>query len=236
MKTIFQVLLALAMIIFGGLLTQYRLDQLYGFVDTRYEQFLEQIPAGVPFREIVAAAILVVGLIILLTLYFGRKKERSISFMGMHGEVTIELSHVESTLEAVAMKLPEVRKATIKLEPTDSPGRACVIANVELLKSADDDARLVTARVTHYIQLHTKRILGLSDVDVRLNVRRFKMIMKTLKLEPLLLEGPLAAAAGLGPAEAEATDPGTESSVSDGDETVEVGTGDDSGDEFQLGR
>lgn len=234
MKFVFQLLTAVALITFGGLLALYRLDQLYGYVDTQYEQFLEQIPAGVPFREIVAGAIVAVGLIILLTLFLGRKKQRSISFTGMHGEVSIELDHVESTLEAVAMKLPEVRKATIRLEPTDSPGRACVIANVELLKNADDDARLVTARVQHYIQLHTKKILGLNDVDVRLNVKRFKMIMKTLKLEPLLLEGPLATAAGMGAMEA-AADVEVETEADVEEEAVEVGAG-DSGDELRLDR
>ena len=119
--------------------------------------------------------------------------------------------------------------------PTDSPGRACVIANVELLKNADDDARLVTARVQHYIQLHTKKILGLNDVDVRLNVKRFKMIMKTLKLEPLLLEGPLATAAGIGAMEAAAADVEERTDTGVEEETVEVGAG-DSEDELQVER
>ena len=163
------------------------------------------------------------------------KKERAISFTGMHGPVTIELEHVESTLERVATKLPEVRRATIKLEPTDSPGRACVVANVELLKNAEDDARMVTARVQHYIQVHTKRILGLNDVDVRLNVKRFVMNMKTVKPEPLLLEGPLVAAVGLGTTEAAAADVDEEIAAESENEAVEVAVA-ESGDELQLER
>ena len=231
----FKVLLAVAMLTFGILLIPFRLDELYGFIDGYYEQFLEFFPADAPVREIVAAVIAAVGLIIILSMLFNRKKVRSISFTGMHGPVTIELEHVESTLERVATKLPEVRRATIKLEPTDSPGRACVVANVELLKNADDDARMVTARVQHYVQVHTKKILGLNDVDVRLNVKRFVMNMKTVKPEPLLLEAPLAAAMGMGAMEAATPDVEAETDLQEEEEVVEVGAG-DSGDDLQLER
>lgn len=231
--TTFKVLIAMGMMVFGLLLIPLQFEEVYGYIDRYYEQFLEQLPPGAPVREIVAGAIALVGMIMILSMLFSRKKERSISFAGMHGEVSIELDHVESTLEAVAMKLPEVRKATVRLEPTDSPGRACVIANVELLKNADDDARLVTARVQHYIQLHTKKILGLNDVEVRLNVKRFKMIMKTLKLEPLLLEGPFATAAGIGAMEAAAAEVEEETGIEE--EALEVGAG-DSGDKLQAER
>lgn len=233
---IFKVLLAVAMLTFGILLIPFRLDELYGYIDGYYEQFLELFPEDVPVREIVGGAIAAVGLIIMLSMIFGRKKVRSISFTGMHGPVTIELEHVESTLERVAMKLPEVRRATVKLEPTDSPGRACVVANVELLKNADDEARMITARVQHYIQVHTKRILGLNDVDVRLIVKRFVMNMKTVKPEPLLLEGPFAAAAGLDAIETgAAAEVDAESDLEEEEEVVEVGAG-DSGDDLRLER
>lgn len=187
-----KLLLATAMMVFGVLLVFYPLEEVYGRIDDYYEQGLERLPESVSpwVREVVAGGIAFVGLILFISMLWGRKKVRSISFTGMHGPVTIELAHVESMLEKVASKLPEVRKASIKLGPTDSPGRASVIADVELLKNAEEDARMVTARVQHYIQIHTKRILGLNDVNVRLNVKKFVMKMRTLKLEPLLLEGP----------------------------------------------
>ncbi len=231
----FKLILAILMMVFGLLLVFLPFEEVYDFVHSYYVRFLEQLPEGAPAREIIAGTIALIGLIMVLPMLLRRKKERAISFTGMHGPVTIELEHVESTLERVAMKLPEVRRATVTLEPTDSPGRACVVANVELLKNADDDARMVTARVQHYIQVHTKRILGLNDVDVRLNVKRFVMNMKSVKPEPLLLEGPLAAAAGIGTTEAAAADVDEEIAAEPENEAVEVAVA-ESGDELQLER
>ena len=231
----FKFILAILMMVFGIFLIFFPFLEIYDFSHSYYLRFLEQLPEEVFVREIVAGVIAIIGLIIFLPMVLRGKKERAISFTGMHGPVTIELEHVESTLERVATKLPEVRRATIKLEPTDSPGRACVVANVELLKNAEDDARMVTARVQHYIQVHTKRILGLNDVDVRLNVKRFVMNMKTVKPEPLLLEGPLAAAVGLGTTEAAAADVDEEIAAESENEAVEVAVA-ESGDELQLER
>ncbi len=222
-----KLVLAIAMMAFGGLLIVFPIEEVYGFIDEYYEQGLEFFPEDAPVREVVAGAIAFAGVILLISMFWGRKKVRSISFTGMHGPVTIELEHVEGMLEKVAAKLPEVRKASIKLGPTDSPGRASVIANVELLKNADEDARMVTARVQHYIQIHTKRILGLNDVDVRLNVKKFVMKMRTLKLEPLLLEGP----ANL----VEMTEVDDELAAEAEEQTVEVAVG-DSDDELRLDR
>jgi len=196
---LFKLLLAIGMMSFGILLVLYQFEDVYAVADDYYERFLQQFPPEAPVREVIAVLIAVLGLLVLVSMFRSPKKRRTISFAGMHGEVTIELDDVETTLERVATKLPEVRSAAIKLEPTDSPGRARVIAKVVLLKNADDEARMVTARVQHYIQIHTRKILGLNDVDVQLNVKKFQMNMKTVKPEPLLLEGPLAEAMGMAP-------------------------------------
>lgn len=191
----FRVILALGMIIFGGLLIFFQFEDIYGFVDRQYEALLEFFPPDARVREIVAAAIFFVGTGIFFSVFMGggkakKSKQRTISFAGMHGEVSIELQNVERQLENVAKKLPEVRNMSIRLEPTDSPGRARVLADAYLVKNADDDARLVTARVQHFLQVHAKKILGLQDVEVTLKVKKFMMNMKTVKPEPLLLEGP----------------------------------------------
>lgn len=233
----FKLLLAIAMMVFGVLLFMYHFDKVYGVVHGYYEQGLGYLPEGAPVREIVAGTVAFVGLILFLSMLWGRKKVRSISFTGMHGPVTIELDHVESMLEKVASKLPEVKKASIKLGPTDSPGRASVIADVELLKNADDDARMVTARVQHFIQVHTKKILGLNDVDVRLNVKKFIMKMRTLKIEPLLLEGPgnVVEMAAMGPVAAVADVDEEEFEAETEEQVVDVAVG-ESGDELRLER
>ena len=226
----FKFILAVLMMVFGMFLLFLPFDEVYGFVHHYYLLFLEQFPEGAPVREIIAGGIAIVGLIIVLPMLLRRKKKRAISFTGMHGPVSIQLDHVESTLERVAMKLPEVRRATIRLEPTDSPGRASVTATVELLKNADDDARMITARVQHYIKVHTKKILGLNDVDVRLDVTRIIMKMKTVKPQTLLIEGPLAAAAGVDTLEAASADVDEEMAAESENEAVGAAVA-ESGDE-----
>lgn len=234
-----KLLLATAMMVSGILLAFYHFEKVYGVVGGYYGQALEQLPeaARLWVRPIIGGTVAFVGLILFISVLWGRKKVRSISFTGMHGPVTIELAHVESMLEKVASKLPEVRKASIKLGPTDSPGRASVIADVELLKNADEDARMVTARVQHYIQIHTKRILGLNDVNVRLNVKKFVMKMRTLKLEPLLLEGPgnVVDMAAMGAGEAAADVDEGEFEAETEEQVADVAVG-DSGDELRLER
>ncbi|MDK1022569.1 MAG: hypothetical protein QGD90_13145 [Candidatus Hydrogenedentes bacterium] len=234
----FKLVLAIAMMVLGILLLFFQLDDVYREVHGFYQQTLERLSedARLLVRPIVAGAVAIAGLILFISMLSGRKKVRSISFTGMHGPVTIELEHVESMLEKVASKLPEVRKASIKLGPTDSPGRASVIADVELLKNADEDARMVTARVQHYIQIHTKRILGLNDVDVRLNVKKFVMKMRTLKPEPLLLEGPanVVEMTAMG-ADTAATEDDEEFEAETEEQAAEVAVG-DSGDEVRLDR
>lgn len=241
----FKLILAIVMMVFGVFLVFSPFLEIYDFVHGYYLRFLEQFSAEAPVREIAAGTIAIIGLIIgspmvlrvlRLLRVLPRKKKRAISFTGMHGPVSIQLDHVESTLERVAMKLPEVRRATIKLEPTDSPGRASVTATVELLKNADDDARMVTARVQHYIKVHTKKILGLNDVDVRLDVTRIIMKMKTVKPQTLLIEGPLAAAAGVDTLEAASSaDVDEEMAAESKNEAVGAAVA-ESGDELQLER
>lgn len=186
-----------------------RLDQIYAFafeqaefaytaIDGYYEELLLELPES--FREwvrpAVAGVMVAFGLFMVIWSLFRPKKERSISFQGMHGEVTIELKDIESTLEHVLMKLPEVKRASIRLEPADSPGRVIAWADAILFKDADDDARMVTARVQAFLLQHTRKILGLQDVEVHLNVSRFLMNMKTVKPEILLLEAPSGGAPG----------------------------------------
>ncbi len=168
----------------------------YRQVDAVWKNVLQNLPAGVEYRYIVAVFIALAGFLALCSLFIrGKNRRRSISFLGAHGEVTIELEHVEGTLEKVALKLPEVRDVAIRLEPTEARSRVLVLAQAILLKDADVEAKQVTDRVQEYLRLHTQKILGVQEVDVRLTVRKFHMNMKTLKPMPLLLSGPENAAA-----------------------------------------
>lgn len=155
-----------------------------------YAMGVAYLPDSDLARMVVGGAVAVAALIAFLPLLPKRRREKEISFHGTHGEVSIELEPVESTLQRVVGKMPEVKTVSIRVKPLDRPGRVSVMASAVLLKDGDGDARQITARVNNYIQIHTRKILGLEEVEVKLRVRRFVMNMKTVKPEPLLLEAP----------------------------------------------
>lgn len=165
-------------------------------IDAWWNQLKSYLPDGLPYRQILGGIFVVLGLIVAISYVMGGKKKRkkSISFAGAHGDVTIELESVEGVIEKVAKKLPEVNAIAIRLEPTDARSRVMVLAEAWLEKNADTDARQVTDRVQEYIKQHTRKILGVQDVDVRLTVKKFLLNMRSLQPMPLLLEGPKEAA------------------------------------------
>jgi len=180
-------LLVAAVLVGGGiLLFLVPVSELYTF-------FVTEIPPvenNDLYRQIGGVALAVLTLLAFLPIVPKRRKGREVSFHGTHGEVTIELQHVEDTLEAVVAKLPDVKTISIALKPQETPGQVMVLAVAVLRKDADTDARLITARVNSFIRTHTQKILGLQDVRVKLKVKRFLMRMRTVKPEPLLLEAP----------------------------------------------
>ncbi len=185
-------LTSVGLVAFGISLFFMRKLDVYNNIDKAWKDLIAQGPEGLPYREIIGGVLAFLGLIVFLSLFLRGKKarRRSISFAGMHGEVTIELEHVEGVIENVAKKLPEVRAIGIRLEPTEARARVLVLAEAVLMKDADAEARQVTDRVQDYIKQHTRKILGVQEVDVRLTVRKFLLNMRTVKPLPLLLEGP----------------------------------------------
>ncbi len=177
---------------FGVSLLFVRKREVYDQVDLAWRDLIARGPEGWPYREVFGGVLAVLGLIVFMSLFVRGKKSRrrSISFAGMHGEVTIELDHIEGVIENVARKLPEVRAIGIRLEPTEARSRVLVLAEAVLMKDADAEARQVTDRVQDYIKQHTRKLLGVQEVDVRLTVRKFLLNMRTVKPLPLLLEGP----------------------------------------------
>ncbi len=161
-----------------------------------YALYAANVPAledRMLYRQIGGIAFAVLALLAWIPRFKKRKKEREISFVGTHGEVTIALDPVEATLVRVVSKLPEVRNISITIKTLEGPGSVRVLATAILRKDGDSDVRLLTARVNSYIQAHTKKILGMQDVTVKLKVKRFDMNMKTVRPEPLLLEAPTPA-------------------------------------------
>jgi len=168
------------------------LHEVMEHVDTWWNELKATLPEGLPYRQILGGIFVVLGLTVAISFVIGGKKKRrkSISYAGAHGDVTIELENVEGVIEKVAKKLPEVIAISVRLEPTDARSRVMVLAEAALEKDADTDARTVTDRVQEYIKQHTRKILGVPDVDVRLTVKKFLLNMRSVKPMPLLLEGP----------------------------------------------
>ena len=145
------------------------------------------------------AAAVILGVVLLILLLPVRiwpgRKENNITFAGNHGEVTVDLEPVERTLETVIQRLHEVKRVhDVRLKPIgnkkEPKNKVQATVYVSLIKDANADARRITERVNSFIQSHTRRILGIQDVEVKLNVRRWVMNMKTVKPEPLLLTAP----------------------------------------------
>jgi hypothetical protein len=202
---------SLALLGGGALFLVMPKHEIYQEIDRRWEDLLTQLPEGWPHRQILAVLVLILGLLMFFSFFIRGKKRRrrSISFAGAHGDVTIELENIEGVIEKVARKLPEVRDIAIRLEPTDARSRVLVLAEAALMKDADADARQVTDRVQEYVKQHTRKILGVQEVDVRLTVKKFLLNMRSVKPMPLLLEGPreTALVVTTRPADGEAVQP-----------------------------
>lgn len=168
------------------------LHEVMEHVDTWWNDLKAYLPEGLPYRQILGVIFVVLGLVVAISYVMGGKKKRrkSITYAGAHGDVTIELESVEGVIEKVAKKLPEVTAISIQLEPTDARSRVMVLAEAWLEKNADTDARQVTDRVQEYIKQHTRKILGVQEVDVRLTVKKFLLNMRSVQPMPLLLEPP----------------------------------------------
>ena len=192
LRGICRLILAALLVAVGVSIYLYSITDIVAFCNGYYDQFVAQAPVipveGVTYRHIIGG---VIGLYGLIKLWMGltpKHKPRSVTFTGTHGDVTIELEPVESTLQRVAMKLPEVKNISITLSPTADDGGILVEAVAILEKSADDDARMITARIHNFLQIHTRKIVGLQDVEAKLTIKRWLMKMKTVTIEPLLLE------------------------------------------------
>ncbi|HPC18290.1 MAG TPA: hypothetical protein P5318_18115 [Candidatus Hydrogenedentes bacterium] len=110
----------------------------------------------------------------------GAYRHNVITFPGVHGDVTIELDSVESTLTRMVNKMPEVKKIRIRVVPADDRRRVRVKADVLVYKGASpSSAREIANRITDYLTDTAVNMLGVEDVTtVDLNVRGIVMDAK----------------------------------------------------------
>ena len=168
-QTLVVKLLCLLVLVGGAVLI------LMWFDKTKYAEIVELVQTRVwePWGLIVAISALVLGFFGFLPIAREKKSRNIISYPGTHGSVTIQLDSVESTLSRVLSKLPEVRKISVKVSPTEDNHRARVSADVLVYKGANTvSAREVTNRIGHYLHDAATNILGVEEVtDVNLNIR-----------------------------------------------------------------
>ena len=126
-----------------------------------------------------------------LPLFKERRPKSTISFPGIHGNVTIELDSVEANLGRVVSKMPEVKKIKVKVTPSEDSHRAVVSADVLMYKGPGGaSARDTANRIADFLMDTAVNILGVEEVTkVDLNVRDIIVDAKRLSVpqvrEPL---------------------------------------------------
>lgn len=119
-------------------------------------------------------------------------RQRTISFAGKHGDVTIQLDSIEATLGRVVGKMPEVKKISVTVTPSEDNRRAEVTADVLMYKGAEAaGAREIANRISDYLADTAVNILGVEDITtIRLNVRG--IIFDAPKPKPVAASSPTA--------------------------------------------
>ena len=168
-QTLVVKLLCLLVLVGGALMVWMWIDA------AKYTEIADLIKTRIwaPWGFVVGFGSILVGFFGLLHIPREKKSRNIISYPGTHGSVTIQLDSVESTLSRVLSKLPEVRKISVKVSPTEDNHRARVSADVLVYKGANTvSAREVTNRIGNYLHDAATNILGVEEVtDVNLNIR-----------------------------------------------------------------
>lgn len=151
-------LLAVAVLAGGGALLVVRFSELYGAA-------LEYLPASRLLRIGGGCVLVIMALLALVPLKRPKRSKNTISFDGPHGSVTIQLDSVESTLARVVSKMPEVKKISVRLEPSEDSHKARVCAYVWMYKGAESaGAREIASRISNYLADMSINILGVEEL------------------------------------------------------------------------
>ncbi len=137
-----------------------------------------------PWAPAVAGICAAIALITLPPWKRVKHSKNTISFHGIHGDVTIELDSVEATLGRVLARKPEVKKIKVKVTPSEDNRRAVVRAEVLMQKNTGaEGAREISNRIANYLADAAVHILGVEEVlKVDLNVRDIVVDAKQLSV------------------------------------------------------
>lgn len=135
-----------------------------------YLPFAESPVVQRVIRYVVAAVVVVAAILALLPpLRVGRKK-RAIAFQGGHGNVTIQLDTVEASLNRAALKLPEVRKAYVRIHPAEDARKVNITVEVDIDKHPDASVVESSERIDDYLTSCARQYLG-PDVVLGVDVK-----------------------------------------------------------------
>ncbi len=179
---------SLCFLLGGALLIAMRLnDNVYN----RVESLFGMIPRYVwtEMGIVVGSVLIIIGLLGMFPTK-KRKRKNVITFPGTQGQITIELAPVEATLNRVVSKMPEVKKISVTVTPSEDNLRAQVDADVWIYKGAETaGAREITNRIENHLKDTAVNILGVEDVTT-VNVR-----VRGIKFDPTRTVAQSAAAA-----------------------------------------
>jgi hypothetical protein len=132
----------------------------------------ERFPDGAGYRFVPGALGIIIAFIGIFPWRKRKRELKTISFAGVHGNVVIQLDSVENTINRAVGKLPEVKKVSVTVVPTEDARKVRVTADVTLHKAAGVGARETGDIVSAFISETTRRILGSDEVmAIDLNVR-----------------------------------------------------------------
>lgn len=92
------------------------------------------------------------------------RKPKKITYTGPHGEVQIQLDTVEQSLNHVLVRMPEIKRINVKVDPQDGGRRALIRAEVVLYQRPGQNARALASLVTDYIAETASKLLGIEDL------------------------------------------------------------------------
>ncbi|HUW60777.1 MAG TPA: alkaline shock response membrane anchor protein AmaP [Candidatus Bathyarchaeia archaeon] len=129
-------------------------ERVIAFVDERWVQLA---PVG-------GSLLFILGLLGLLPL--SRKKRRNtISFPGEYGEVTIHLDSIEATLNRIVSKMPEVKKISVRLIPSEDNRRAEVTGSLWIYKGSEAaGVSEIVGKVQKHLRDTAINILGVEEI------------------------------------------------------------------------
>lgn len=149
----------------------------------------ESVPPIV-VQVLVAAVLLVLGLIAFLPGGNPRSLRRAVVIPTEHGQVAVQLDALRPVLLKVLRRMPEVRKVKLSIKPPRGKKKAMVTAFVSLRQQAKLDLRQHVDLITQHIAETAVKLLGIENlVDIEVFVDGIKVDAKAAAREVLASAG-----------------------------------------------